>query len=107
MEDRDAAREALGALASIGVGVLIDDFGTGYSSIGRLSDLPVTGLKIDRRFTIALGSNQSMTTVTIAIIDLALAPDLAVGAEGIEDDSALDARVGPPRGAGRGVPRPP
>src|SRR3546814_7807780 len=32
MEDLDAAREALGALVSIGVGVLIDDFGTGYSS---------------------------------------------------------------------------
>ncbi len=90
MEQIDTACRSLERLAQLGIGVFIDDFGTGYSSIGRLSDLPVTGLKVDRRFTVALGSDPSITKVTVAIIDLAHALDLQVVAEGIETQGALD-----------------
>jgi diguanylate cyclase (GGDEF)-like protein/PAS domain S-box-containing protein len=93
MEQIDTARSVLTALAHSGIGVYIDDFGTGYSSIARLSDLPVSGLKIDRRFTSALGRDPAMTKVTVAIIDLAHALDLQVIAEGIETVEALDALV--------------
>lgn len=93
MEQIDTARCALEALTELGVGVLIDDFGTGYSSISRLSDLPVVGLKVDRHFVSALGTDASTTKVTMAIIDLANALDLQVIAEGIETQGALEALV--------------
>lgn len=94
MEQIDTARAVLAALADAGAGVLIDDFGTGYSSIARLSDLPVSGLKIDQRFTRALGTDATMRKVTVAVIDLAHALDLYVIAEGIETVEALEALVG-------------
>ena len=93
MEQIETARTSLAKLHATGVGILIDDFGTGYSSIGRLSDLPVSGLKIDRRFTAALGEDTSITKVTVAIVDLAHALELQVVAEGIETRACLDALV--------------
>lgn len=46
----ERTRDDLARLRAAGVGVHLDDFGTGYSSISLLRDLPVTGLKLDRRF---------------------------------------------------------
>jgi EAL domain-containing protein (putative c-di-GMP-specific phosphodiesterase class I) len=68
--------------------VLIDDFGTGYSSIARLSDLPVAGVKIDRRFSVGLGEHEHADQLLAAITDLAHAMDLEVVVEGIETAAA-------------------
>ncbi|MGQ0432089.1 MAG: sensor domain-containing protein [Microthrixaceae bacterium] len=102
MEQIDSARRALERATGLGVGVFIDDFGTGYSSISRLSDLPVMGLKVDRRFTVALGLDPSITKVTMAIIDLARALDLEVVAEGIETNEALEELIALECGHGQG-----
>ena len=89
MHELDSARSALQRLLAGGVTVLIDDFGTGYSSIARLGELPVSGLKIDRRFTRTLGSDPTSRQVVRAISELASAHSLEVVAEGIEDARAL------------------
>jgi len=102
MEQIDSARLALERATGLGLGVFIDDFGTGYSSISRLSDLPVVGLKVDRRFTVALGRDPSITKVTMAIIDLARALDLEVIAEGIETNEALEELIALECGHGQG-----
>jgi len=89
MHELDMARSTLEQLLESGVTVLIDDFGTGYSSIARLGELPITGLKIDRQFTRALGSDPTACQVVRAIAELASAHSLEVVAEGIEDAQAL------------------
>ncbi len=43
-------RRDLRMLTDRGIGLHLDDFGTGFSSISVLRDLPVTGVKLDRRF---------------------------------------------------------
>jgi diguanylate cyclase (GGDEF)-like protein/PAS domain S-box-containing protein len=55
----DSARNALGSLRRLGVGIHVDDFGTGYSSISVLRDLPVTGVKLDLRFVHDLTAGDS------------------------------------------------
>lgn len=89
MEQLDTTRDTLEELVAAGVHVLIDDFGTGYSSLARLGELPISGLKIDRRFTRGLGSDPTVRPVVRAIADLAKAYGLQVVAEGIEDEFAL------------------
>lgn len=89
MEQLDTTRDTLDRLIAAGVNVLIDDFGTGYSSLARLGELPISGLKIDRRFTRGLGSDPAVRPVVRAIADLARAYGLQVVAEGIEDEFAL------------------
>jgi diguanylate cyclase (GGDEF)-like protein len=89
MEELDTAREVLEELMAAGVQVLIDDFGTGYSSLSRLGELPISGLKIDRRFARGLGHDPNVMPVVRAIADLARAYGLDVVVEGIEDSEAL------------------
>jgi len=89
MERLDSTRVSLERLVDDGVSVLIDDFGTGYSSLARLGELPISGLKIDRRFIRGLGVDPSVRPVVKAISDLARAYGLEVVAEGIEDQEAL------------------
>ena len=89
MADLDIARAVIEELQDSGVAVVLDDFGTGYSSLARLGELPISGLKIDRRFARGLGHDPSVMPVVRAIADLARAYGLRVVAEGIEDGAAL------------------
>ena len=90
MQHLDLAVEALGSIAESGVAVVIDDFGTGYSSIARLGELPVVGVKIDRRFICDIETAGRATKVLAAMTDLAHSLNLRVVAEGIETEGALD-----------------
>jgi c-di-GMP-specific phosphodiesterase len=88
-EELDTARDVLEELKAAGVNVVIDDFGTGYSSLARLGELPISGLKIDRRFVSGLGRDPTVMPVVSAIADLARAYGLEVVVAGIEDGDAL------------------
>ena len=50
MRDPVCVEPVMAELREIGLRVAIDDFGTGYSSLGRLRELPVEVVKIDRSF---------------------------------------------------------
>ena len=89
MGELDAAVATLERLNAFGVEVLIDDFGMGHSSLARLGELPISGLKVDRRFTAGLGSDPRARTVLSAIVTLARAYELPIVAEGIETATAL------------------
>ena len=89
MEELEAAQTTLEQIAALGIDVMIDDFGTGHSSLARLGDLPIAGVKIDRRFTARLGTDESADSVLQAVTTLAHAHGLRVVAEGIENSRAL------------------
>ncbi|MBS1814312.1 MAG: GGDEF domain-containing protein [Acidobacteria bacterium] len=86
---RNAAEslEAMRSIASSGIRFAIDDFGTGYSSLGRLRDMPISTLKIDRSFIQKLRPND---TLVEAIISLAHALQMDVVAEGVETEEQLE-----------------
>ena len=67
-----------------GVRVSIDDFGTGYSSLGRLRQLPVDQIKIDRSFVAGLGHSRDAEAIVCALIRLGRSLGLRVVAEGVE-----------------------
>ena len=89
-EDSAACIHALRLLRAAGVRIAIDDFGTGYSSLGRLSQLPIDTLKIDRAFIQGLPADRKSCTLVATIIDLAHAFELTTVAEGVEERPQLE-----------------
>jgi diguanylate cyclase (GGDEF)-like protein len=81
----DWSRLALADLKRLGVILEIDDFGTGYSSLAYLKQLPIDGVKIDRAFVDGLGTDRRDAVIVEAIVSLAHALHLRVGAEGVEN----------------------
>jgi EAL domain-containing protein (putative c-di-GMP-specific phosphodiesterase class I) len=76
----------LAELKALGVQTMLDDFGTGHSSLGRLSEVPLDVVKIDRRFINGLGEGQNREPIVAAIMAMADALGLRVIAEGVETD---------------------
>ncbi len=83
----DAIGATLEALKRIGVGLALDDFGTGYSSLSYLTRLPLDTLKVDRSFVAELGSPNSDSAITEAIVAMARALSLKVVGEGVETEA--------------------
>jgi diguanylate cyclase (GGDEF)-like protein len=83
----DPARSlaTLERLHALGVKLSIDDFGTGYSSLGRLRELPIHEVKIDKSFVQRSGADHRDRAVVRSAVQLGHALDLAVVAEGVED----------------------
>jgi EAL domain-containing protein (putative c-di-GMP-specific phosphodiesterase class I) len=69
--------------------VVMDDFGTGYSSLAALHRLPIDGLKVDRSFVAAMGSDGRAGQVVASVLAMARGLGLEVVAEGIERPDQL------------------
>jgi diguanylate cyclase (GGDEF)-like protein len=90
MTDPPRVAEIVGRLRRHGVDVWIDDFGAGYTSLSHLSTLPVSGLKIDRRFVSTLLHEPADEAVVRAVIHLARDLGLVSLAEGVETREVWD-----------------
>jgi diguanylate cyclase (GGDEF)-like protein len=88
--DASSCVHALRLLRAAGMRVAIDDFGTGFSSLGRLSELPIDTLKIDRIFVNRLPDDHKSCTLVTTIIGLAHAFVMTTVAEGVENQAQLD-----------------
>jgi diguanylate cyclase (GGDEF)-like protein len=78
------AEMSLLELAELGSRLALDDFGTGYSSLGRLRDLRVDILKIDRSFVTGVDADARLSALTRNMVRLSRDLGLDVVAEGIE-----------------------
>lgn len=88
--DSAACVHSLRLLRAAGTRIAIDDFGTGFSSLGRLSQLPIDTLKIDKEFVQRLPGDRKSCTLVSTIINLAHAFDLTTVAEGVEQRAQLE-----------------
>lgn len=85
---------ALQQLRGLGVQVALDDFGTGFSSLSHINLLPCDLLKIDRSFVAEVAGDTKRRLLLASLVGMAQALDLGVVAEGIEQESELDALRG-------------
>jgi diguanylate cyclase len=88
------AQQLLEQLCALGVRISIDDFGVGYTSLGQLKTLPVSELKIDRSFVMAMIQDRSNAVIVHSVVDLGHNLGLTIVAEGVEDQAALTALAG-------------
>ena len=80
----------LSSLREAGVRVALDDFGTGYSSLGRLQELPVDTVKIDRTFVSMVRTGRERLPILSSMINMAHSLGLTVTAEGVETATQAD-----------------
>ena len=85
MTDPETASAIIDELHSAGIRVSMDDFGTGQSSLGRLRELKLDKVKIDRAFIMAIGDDKPAEHIVRAILEMCAGLDLTVVAEGIEE----------------------
>jgi diguanylate cyclase (GGDEF)-like protein len=83
--DAEAAMCVLEQIRDLGVRLHMDDFGTGYSSLSMLHQMPLHGLKIDRKFMQNVSEHRDYAAVVHAIVTLARNLNMKLIAEGIED----------------------
>jgi diguanylate cyclase (GGDEF)-like protein len=90
MDNAQTAIEIAQQLQLRQIHLSIDDFGTGYSSLSYLHHFPVQSLKIDRSFIQSIGTDQKITEIVQAVLNLGHALDMTVVAEGVETADQLD-----------------
>lgn len=83
MTDLEETIDKTRRIRSKGISISLDDFGTGYSSLGRLGEMPVNTLKIDRVF-IQKSSMVIQQSIINTIIAIAKNLNMGIVAEGVE-----------------------
>lgn len=89
MRDTSVSLMNLKTLQAEGIHIVLDDFGTGFSSLSHLSDLPITGIKLDRAFVTPMAEQGPQSHIVTTMLDLAKRLNLETTAEGIEDKQCL------------------
>jgi diguanylate cyclase (GGDEF)-like protein/PAS domain S-box-containing protein len=89
MRNLGEVADQMAVLSAQGFTFSIDDFGTGHSSLGRLNQLRISVLKIDRSFINDLCAQKGPYSIVQAIITMAHALGHAVVAEGVETEQQL------------------
>jgi EAL domain-containing protein (putative c-di-GMP-specific phosphodiesterase class I)/DNA-binding NarL/FixJ family response regulator len=87
--ERALAIETLARLRMAGFGLSLDDYGTGYASMEMLKTMPVTEVKIDRRFVHGASRDPKATAVLGSLLELASGLSLSAVAEGVETTEDL------------------
>jgi diguanylate cyclase len=89
MSDPLRAAATLGTLHEAGIRISIDDFGAGQTSLGYLAHLPVSELKIDKAFVLAMTSDLRNAAIVRSVIELGHSLGFTVTAEGVETPEVL------------------
>lgn len=90
VRDIEGSAAQLVRLAGAGMRIALDDFGAGFCNFRYLKILPLDYLKLDRSMVEGIVTDARDLAVLRAIVAMAGALDIAVVAEGIEDEAQLD-----------------
>jgi len=88
--DVDAVRDILLRLRAAGIKISLDDFGMGFSSLNHLRQFKIDKVKIDRSFTKTILEDPESGLIVRSVIHLARGLNLAIVAEGIEDERTAE-----------------
>ena len=80
----DMAAINIDSLSECGIALELDDFGTGYASLCHLTQLPLSGIKLDKSLVAPL-PDHGADSIVRAILALSAELGLHVVAEGIEE----------------------
>lgn len=72
------------SLRAVGVRLAADDYGTGYSPLTRIMDLPISMIKIDRRFVAGMLDDVRSRAIVMTLVRLSQSLGLELVAEGVE-----------------------
>jgi diguanylate cyclase (GGDEF)-like protein/PAS domain S-box-containing protein len=89
LHDLPSTRQTLRFIKDTGVRISLDDFGTGYSSLSYLHTFPLDKIKIDRSFTMAIGSDQRASIVIASVAGMCKMLGMDVLVEGIETERQM------------------
>jgi diguanylate cyclase (GGDEF)-like protein len=89
IHDFDVASEVLRGLRALGIRIELDDFGSGYASLKALRRMDLDGIKVDRDLVNDWG--QGTRSLLAATIEMGRQLGLYVVAEGVEDETGLEA----------------
>ena len=88
--DAQQALKIVTAIKALGVSIVMDDFGTGYSSLSTLQSFPFDKIKIDKSFIKDVAVSKQSQAIVKSTIVLANALEIAVLAEGVENEEDLE-----------------
>jgi diguanylate cyclase (GGDEF)-like protein len=94
MVDPGRAAHTLHRLHRAGLRISIDDFGAGHTSLGYLAALPISELKIDKGFVLAMYDDGRTMAIVRSVIELGHSLGFTVTAEGVETVAMLDGLTG-------------
>ena len=90
IQRHDNVKKQLSLLKELGICIALDDFGTGYASLSYLQEYPFDFIKVDKSFISNIDTDQTQYAIVKAILDLAVALNMQVVAEGIETERQRD-----------------
>jgi EAL domain-containing protein (putative c-di-GMP-specific phosphodiesterase class I) len=90
LEQTPDAFDILTRLRIKNIGLAIDDFGIGYSSLTQLFRMPFNEMKIDRSLVGKIVESKEAEIMVDALVGLAHKLNLAVCAEGVENQATLE-----------------
>jgi diguanylate cyclase (GGDEF)-like protein len=88
-QDLDQGFKSLSRIKELGIKISIDDFGTGCSSLEYFKYIPANELKIDKSFILNMRDSKVDMDIVKLILDWGRRFNLAIVAEGVEDQESL------------------
>ena len=93
-DDAKGLTDVVDKLRSSGFKIEMDDFGTGYSSLNMITTIPIDVLKIDMSFIRNMNKDEKSRKLVELVMEIADFLKVPAVAEGVEDDSQLEALKG-------------